>query len=334
MFMRILNFSLLFFCFLNSAKGYAETYSDLVINKFAFGSCNKVTKDQNHWALINQENADLWLWLGDALYLDDVPEGEELENFDQIKNHPDYAQLVSEIPVIGTWDDHDYAYNNADGNYFDKEGSKERFMSYFLEEDSDSPIWQRKGVYQSKVYGPKGKRVEFVLLDLRTFKNVKGNAKDEKMLGREQWEWLEHRLRTSDADLIFLGSSSSFYGNFTWLGFDGWKDYRRSYKRLWNLLNEIDKRVVILTGDRHWSEIYSKNLKNGRPVVEFMSSGLNNAKKYATPSRHSVVSPVKQDSYGVVSIDWMENGSAKILMEMKSSDENKVLGRYVEVLHP
>lgn len=86
------------------------------VQRIAFGSCNKQYKAQPVWDIILARRPDVWMWLGDAIYadspvvltirrpgtLDDVARGYA----DQLAN-ANYSRFISQVPVIGVWDDHD-----------------------------------------------------------------------------------------------------------------------------------------------------------------------------------------------------------------------------------
>lgn len=62
----------------------------------------------------------------------------------------------------------------------------------------------RTGVNASYSYGPEGQRVKFILLDTRSHMNCFDEG--EGVLGSGQWAWLEEELRSSDAQINFIGS--------------------------------------------------------------------------------------------------------------------------------
>lgn len=59
------------------AAGYTEAdgfvnppVSSTIVNKLAFGSCNKQNLPQAAWPSIAAQNPDAFVWMGDAAYLD------------------------------------------------------------------------------------------------------------------------------------------------------------------------------------------------------------------------------------------------------------------------
>ncbi|MFX9912103.1 hypothetical protein ABTP43_20035, partial [Acinetobacter baumannii] len=74
--------------------------------------------------------------------------------------------LRAQVPVVATWDDHDYGEDDAGGEYPMKEQSRRIFLD-FWGEPVDSLRRERDGVYTSYTFGPEGRRVQLILLDLR-----------------------------------------------------------------------------------------------------------------------------------------------------------------------
>ena len=80
--------------------------------RLAFGSCSRHDKPQSLWGAVRGMKADAFLWLGDAVYADiKVPNktrvylgNDFLVDAYQTQNaHPEYAALVRETRVLGTW---------------------------------------------------------------------------------------------------------------------------------------------------------------------------------------------------------------------------------------
>ena len=92
--------------------------------RVAFGSCSRSTLDQPLWSNILEREPQLWVWSGDVVYGDEmkslVPFVFESGGVDGLRRHyerqnavPDYAALVAKVPIVATWDDHDYGLNDA-----------------------------------------------------------------------------------------------------------------------------------------------------------------------------------------------------------------------------
>lgn len=129
------------------------------------------------------QKSDLFIWGGDIIYADWDSDRTIKEAYTIQNSHPDYLQLKSTTPVIGTWDDHDFGLDNADGN-FPKKFESQKYFLVFLDVPWDSPRRAQEEVYTSYDIG----KFKIILLDNRYFKNLESDA---PMLGKKQWEWPE-----------------------------------------------------------------------------------------------------------------------------------------------
>jgi alkaline phosphatase D len=71
-----------------------------------------------------------------------------------------------EIPVLATWDDHDYAYDNAGNEYACPLESQNEFVVHFSVPPEDPrhpahPAGQQRGVYNSRMFTKPGTQVRF-----------------------------------------------------------------------------------------------------------------------------------------------------------------------------
>ena len=89
--------------------------------RIAFGSCNDNADDDRIWSVITSKLPDLWIWLGDIVYIDSkkVKKAPNRNNSDVIKNmhqtwqelyeNKEYNQFVQSLPnksnsILATWD--------------------------------------------------------------------------------------------------------------------------------------------------------------------------------------------------------------------------------------
>src|SRR5690606_11168750 len=122
------------------------------LRTIAFGSCNRQAERQPLWHPILQHNPDLWIWLGDNIYAD-THEMQAMEAMYRLqKSLPEYQALYGTVPVIGTWDDHDYGINDG-GKYYAKKQESRDLMLDFLDVSQDAPIRGREGGYTSYTFG-------------------------------------------------------------------------------------------------------------------------------------------------------------------------------------
>lgn len=276
----------------------AERLSSLSeIRRFAFASCNHQTDPQPLWNELIHDAPDLFIWGGDNVYADSLDASVIKEAYAYQDRIEDYQFFKLFTPIIGTWDDHDYGYNNGDGS-FDLKRQSQNYLLDFLEEPLMSPRRVQNGVYTSYSFGEGAKKIKFILIDNRFFKDVDPTA---PFLGREQWMWLNDELKNSDAAVNFIVSGLSVLSPpLPWS--EEWVDYPPEQEKLLHLIEKYKvSGVVFLTGDKHFASIFE-----AKGHLEFMSSGMtHNTRLPLRPYvRRKFPDPYFQLNYGLVDINW------------------------------
>lgn len=286
----------------------------------AFGSCNKQNLEQPLWEDIANENPNLWIWLGDNIYGDTQNMQTLAARYREQKTHPAYAKFAQNVPVIGTWDDHDYGENDGDKTYPQKVASRDLALA-FLGVPKSNPVWKRQGLYQSYVYRWDSITVRVLLLDTRYFKDPiektrRGYVADTTadLLGAAQWQWLEAEL-AEEEDLLIVANGTQVIPEDH--PYEKWANYPKSRARLLSLLEKDDtKRIVLLSGDRHIGEISKLQLGN-KTIHEVTSSGMTHSWENVgeEKNRHRVGNIVSQKNYGLLT--WQDG---ELLLQIKGED--------------
>jgi len=319
-----------------SGGGYATLPGpDAVITKIAFGSCLDENGSMEILNAIAAQKPQLFIFEGDNIYADANEKDENDSGTHDVTSplmirtayatlgaQPLFESFKSQVPIIATWDDHDYGLNDAGGDFAFKQASKEAFFDFFaLSRDSDR-YKQPDGIYTSYAFGPTGQRVQIILLDTRWNRSplkpsdAPGTPGKERytpdrdtsktMLGDAQWKWLEQQL-IEPADVRLLVSSIQVLADGH--GWERWGDLPYERDRLMQALSDSDaKNIVILSGDRHKAAIYKNDNALPYSLYEVTSSSLN--KPLDTASAADETDPQRQDpfykdaNFGVVDIDW------------------------------
>ncbi|MFM8887070.1 MAG: alkaline phosphatase D family protein [Chthoniobacterales bacterium] len=319
------------------------------LSRIAFGSCANEHRPQPIWKAINETKPQLFIFMGDNVYVDSADPAKLKESYDLLAEIPGVAELRENTPILATWDDHDYGKNDVGAEWEGKEASKEAFMEFF-ETPADSPLRKRGGVYDAKIFGPEGKRVQVILLDTRWFrgplrKMTKDEVKEERaktkkkvgrylpdensestMLGEEQWEWLAAELK-KPAELRLLVSSIQVIPNEH--GWEKWGNLPRERKKLLDVIRDNATNVIILSGDRHLSEIslLPPETDGGPfyPLYEVTSSGLNQTGLPEEENRFRVEDTeiFNQPNFGLIEVVW-EQEDPSITLEIRD-DKGKVV---------
>jgi len=320
---------------------------DALLSRIAFGSCAKQDQPQPIWKAIVDVDPELFLFIGDNIYGDSTDIEVLRAKYGRQGKQPGFRQLAQHCPMLGTWDDHDYGANDAGVEFPIKRESQRLFLDFFGMAPND-PRRERDGVYSQSMFGPKGKRVQVILLDTRFFRSPLKKKKNTRLraegyrgdyvanhdetttvLGEQQWQWLEEQLR-KPAEVRIIVSSIQVISNEH--GWEKWGNFPHERKRLFETIRRCDANgVVILSGDRHLAEISaipaSHQLGVGYPLYEVTSSSLNSPSNNFTKSGVRFVNEVNEHrvgltyfdtNFGVVEIDWT---GPKPLVKLKVLDE-------------
>ncbi len=314
-------------CFSFGQEMSENTKVDFTI---AFGSCNKQNNPQPFWKEILKNNPDVFIWGGDNIY-GDSDDMIKIANDYKIQNsNPDYKLLKKSIPVMATWDDHDYGKNDAGTEWKMKKQSQQLFLDFLRVEKEDS-LRTQEGIYTSRVFKNSKGSIRIIVLDTRYFrsplqKDTTGKKRyipntygEGTILGEKQWFWLENELKSSTADFNIIVSSIQFLSGEH--GWECWANFPTEVERLKHMITKHKvKNALILSGDRHISE-FSKTELSGLayPLIDFTSSGLTHSyTSYAgEPNQCRVGEVVSVSSFGILQFNF---GVSEIIMQMRGKD--------------
>lgn len=320
---RILSLSLLilfFSCEKRNAKDPEP--NDTVTSNFtiSFGSCNNQNIPNQLWDPILLNKPDLFLWGGDIIYSDTYDMKIMKNSYQTMKHDSSYMNFKEKIPVLGTWDDHDYGLNDGGAAYIKKDSVQQIFLDFF-DAGTNDPRRKQHGIYFSKAYQIGDKSINIIMLDTRYFRteltiDPKGKKKyipnsdnEGTILGAEQWTWLEEVLTNSKANFNVIVSSIQFLSDQH--GFETWGNMPNQVLKMKEILAKTKaKGVIILSGDRHLAEISKVNVQGMTyPLIDFTSSGMTHSyvsySGEVNPYRVSEV--VVQKNFGILRFDLKKN---------------------------
>lgn len=312
----------------------AKLPPDQPLSRIAFGACHKLDRPLTVWDVILAQKPQVFIFLGDTIYKDTVDMNEKQAEFAKLGAVPGFARFRQSVPVVATWDDHDYGENDGGADYPKREESREIFLDFFGE-PKDSPRRKHPGVYTSYVVGPEGKRTQIILLDTRYFRTQLNRDagggyhpqrdKDATMLGDEQWRWFAEQLRVPAEVRLIVSSIQVEHEdqpNEKWLNMPAERD-----KLFKTIADGKATGVIFISGDRHHGEISSMDIGAGYRVADITSSGLNcSYEPNDEPNRHREGRILWADNFGGVRIDWAA-ADPTIDLEVHASDDGSVAVR-------
>jgi alkaline phosphatase D len=316
------------------------------ISRIAFGSCAKQWQQQPIWETVVHTKPDLFLFLGDAIYADtdgktawNVSEGQLRGEWNRMADKPEFRHARTKIPFMATWDNHDYGTHHGGVEFPLKEKSQAIFLDFFGE-PADSKRRNTPGIYDAKIFGPEGQRMQIILLDTRYFKDkykkdprpnserlktgkVGGYLPDDDpkktLLGDEQWRWLEQQLK-KPADVRLIASSIQIIPNKK--GMDEWGNFPLERKKLLDLIAGTGaKGIILLSGNVHFAEL-SKSYAEDYPLFELTSSGMTHVNEaYAKAANaYRIDGPFIEHNVGMVEIDWDAQPSPRVILKVIDED--------------
>jgi len=302
---------------------------ETVITRLAFGSCNHQLRPQGFWAEIAETNPDLFLFIGDNNYGDQGWDGDATlttlrEAYGVQAQTPELAAFRANIPMMITWDDHDYGFNDGGASFAFRGWAETIFETFW---GSSDEVRARPGVYEARMFGEEGRRTQVIMLDTRFFRSdlatmeytldrrplgpyAPSDDATKTMLGDAQWAWLEAEL-AKPADLRIIASSIQVLTDAH--DYESWEALPLERQKLYAMLAaREDSGLVLLSGDRHAGGIYSDtpDAAGGEQLWELTSSSLNYS--FSTTERNTAREPddkrltdfISEENFGLVDIDW------------------------------
>jgi len=260
--------------------------------KIAFTSCAryKAFEKQPEWKYIKDYDPDYLFLLGDNIYMDFGWKGfssdyngspkklspidfknkmssKYVEQFSEENFKDLVTHMRSKNGFFATWDDHDFAWNNALGTDLCEE--KLKITTDFFHEKLNCSTNQPKIYYHIDT-----PLARVIFLDNRSYAKKEKDKNYSILLGEEQFTFLEEKLNHNLPYTIVCGGLTL---NATFLGLgDDWRKFPNDLKKLCLLLSQKD-RVVFLAGDIHKNKFiepkYISKLECTTPF-QLISSGM------------------------------------------------------------
>lgn len=294
------------------------------LSRIGFGSCVKEDQKQPIWDAVVAAEPQQFIFLGDNIYGDTEDMAVLKAKWDTLRANPGFQKLKATCPLLGTWDDHDYGKDDAGLEYPKREESQQIFLDFF-DEPQGTTRRTTPGIYDAKIFGPEGKRVQIILLDTRYFRSPLKPGKpetepgegrsglylpdlspDATMLGEAQWAWLKEQLQVPAQVRIIASSIQAVQDDVTW---EKWGNFPLERERLFRLIGTTSAEgVIIISGDRHTAEINRLDENVPYPIFDITSSSLNRPSQGFRNElgRHRVGVMYSKENFGMITIDWSQ----------------------------
>lgn len=254
---------------------------------------------------IARERADFMLWMGDNTYLreaDWVSESGIRSRYKHTRALPEMQALLAGTHHYAIWDDHDYGPNDSDRSFRLKRESLQTFKDYWPGVSYGTTGCD--GCFSRFEWGD----CEFFLLDDRYWRAPNNlPAGDEKvMFGPGQLRWLMDSLACSNATFKFIVNGNQMFNPM--MNFESFGKCPAEQATLLRFLAEAQvDGVVVLSGDRHASELLKIERPGTFPLYEYTSSpitsrGGRSALEAGNPARIPGTWVTNQRNFGKIKV--------------------------------
>ncbi|TWU31825.1 alkaline phosphatase D family protein [Novipirellula artificiosorum] len=317
------------------------------LTKIALGSCAREGQSQPIWEAVADSRPDLFVFLGDNIYADTTDMKVMKRKYGLLAADQGFQRVTRTCPILATWDDHDYGADDSGEEYPKKIESQQVFLDFFGE-PANSNRRRTPGIYDAKIVGPPGKRVQVILLDTRYFRGplkLKPREPGEKrgdrylpnpdaavtMLGDAQWTWLEEQLRKPAGVRIIASSIQVINEDHD---SEHWSQLPHERERLFKLIRDTEAAgVVFISGDVHRGELSTMDGGVGYPLFDLTSSGLNRgfpSWRFERPNRHRMGTLEWGNNFGMIVLEW-DQPEARIRLQIRDEAGDIMIQRKIEI---
>ena len=243
------------------------------------GGAGYVPQHEYMWTTIGSANPDVLMLLGDNVY-SDAPEIPEMQHYCYYRrqSRPEFRELVSKVAVYTIWDDHDFGTNDCQGG------------PEIKAPDWKVPVWNVfRNNWVNPSYGGGAKQpgvwydyyigdVHFIMTDGRIYRDLKPNdGSRPTMLGAEQLKWLKNTITDSKGTFTVLVSPVPWVFGAKGDSKDTWNGFKHERNEILDVIAQTNKDgVLLMSADRHRSDLWKIDHDGVYPLYEFNSSRLTN----------------------------------------------------------
>jgi alkaline phosphatase D len=285
--------------------------------KFAFASCARSRSNHAVFDAIRLANPLFFIHMGDMHYenINQDSFAAYRAAYDEVLSMPRQARLFRNVPLVYTWDDHDFCGNNSDSTSEGRTAVRLTYQEYF----PHYPLVQGSGdvpIYQAFTVG----RVRFLLTDTRSMRTPSDYPDDENktMLGTSQLNWLKQEFldaRETYPVIVWINT-------IPWIGGpedDHWGHYTTERRNIGNFIKDNDiKGIIMVSGDAHMVAIdngahsdYANGGGGGFPVIQAASLDQSGSVKGGPYTEGHIMG---RGHFGTVEI--FDNGGSAIVVHL------------------
>lgn len=272
------------------------------------------------WDVIASYSPAAFLFLGDNVYID-LPESRSKQRVHYYRRQlrPEYQRLTAATASYAIYDDHDLGKNDCAGGPDPfKPGWKFPSWNVFRE-NWNNPYYgggeKQPGCWFDFSIGD----VDFFMIDNRYYRSFQ----DGTMLGPIQKEWLLSKLSASTATFKVIASGTLWTEHADKGGQDSWWGVKEEREEIFSLIDrEKIGGVILLSADRHRTDVYKIHRPDGYDLYEFETSKLTNDHTHGT-KKEALFSYNEGNFFGLLSFDFMKS-DPEVMFQCITLDKKSV----------
>ncbi len=280
-------------------KGRAAKFS------LGFGGGAGYTPQHEYmWDTILSHKLQFFSLLGDNVYIDH-PQRPATQQFCYYRrqSRPEYRRFSGHTPVFAIWDDHDFTFNDGVGSPFVDQPAWKMAVWRLFQNQWNNPYYGGGEAAPGCWFDFSRGDVDFFMLDCRYYREQPEGHPGASMLGVVQKQWLFEKLKNSSATFKVIASSVPWAQGTKPGSLDTWDGHPREREEIFRFIenNKIEG-VILLSADRHRSDVWKIERPNGYDFYEFESSKLTNIHTHKTMPG-AIFSYNKKCSFGQLDFD-------------------------------
>ena len=229
------------------------------------------------WNTIASFKPTVLFLLGDNVYIDlpEMPGAFHDYTYYRRQSRPEFRGLIKSTPVYAIWDDHDCAIDDIwMGPYRDKPEWKMPMLDVFRR-NWNNPYYG-DAEWPACWFDFSIGNVDFFMLDCRIYR-TNPFAENPTMLGPVQKEWLLDKLSNSNAEFKVIVSSVPWAPSAKPGSRDTWDGFADERELIFSFIEQHEiEGVLLMSADRHRSDIRKIDRDGCYPLYDVMSSRLTN----------------------------------------------------------
>ena len=242
------------------------------------GGAGYTPQYERMWHTLAARKLLAFLFLGDNVYIDH-PEVPAVQRYCYYRrqSRPEFREFAASTALYAIYDDHDFTVNDGWGGPEIDEPAWKRPVWRLFRANWNNPAYGGGEANPGCWFSFSIADVDFILLDGRYYRSNPKRRRAGSMLGPVQKAWLFDTLRASKGAFKMLASPVPWDEGVKPGSRDTWDGYAEERESIYAFIeSERIEGVVLLSADRHRSDLWKIERPGGYGFYEFESSRLSN----------------------------------------------------------